>query len=278
MTTELILKEPLLTNSQQLAKACQYVELVDTAEVIPGVKFAHGQEKALYMPAKNKVLGLVSKSYKLVSNREVFMPIYDELCTKYGEANIQAKVFNIDDVKHYATFEVLDRPLVVQKGDLLNPAVSITNSYDGSLRFGVNIGIHRLICANGLKAFEQHISYTKRHTQGLEIPFDLVHDNIDKFPSFREHIQRLTDRQLSHKEILELEEAVKGNTDFPKRFFSDVPLLIHKESERLDVPISAWQVYNGYNHVLSHAPLKMPPEQRAKIDLQVLQQVELFLN
>jgi hypothetical protein len=253
------------------------IEVLNTKYLFPQFKFAHMGEKALFLPSKNKVLGFVSKSYKVVQNKDVFLPIYETLSEKYGEANINTTVHSFNDVKHYVSFEVLDRPLELVKGDLLNPTINVQNSYDGSMRFSLNLGIQRLICGNGLKAFESHISFKKKHTQGLEIPFELVFDSIEAFPSYTQHFTKLMDKQLTQKEVYELEETIKENTDFPKRFFSDVPLIMHREAEQLDTSLNAWLLYNGYNHILNHSDSKLHPEQKSKIDRQVLNLIEEYI-
>jgi len=195
----------LSTQKPVLNDILEPIEVLDTKYLFPQFKFAHMGEKALFLPSKNMVLGFVSKGYKVVQNKDVFIPIYESLIDKYGEQNITTSVSSFNDVKHYVSFEVLDRPLALQKGDLLNPTINVQNSYDGSLRFSLNLGIQRLICGNGLKAFESHISFQKKHTQGLEIPFELVFDSIEAFPSYAHHFTKLMDRQLTQKEVYELE-------------------------------------------------------------------------
>jgi Domain of unknown function (DUF932) len=270
------LKEDFKPQKQTIWDIMEPVQTIDTFDLFPNVQFAQMPEKALFLPSKNKVLGFVSKAYKVVQNKDVFLPIYESLSEKYGQKNINVNVQSYNDVKHYVSFEVLDRPLEIQKGDLLNPSINVQNSYNGSLPFALNLGMQRLICGNGLKAFESHISFQKKHTQGLEIPFEIVYDSIEAFPNYTGYFQKLMDRKLTSNEVLQLEERIKENTDFPKKYFSDVPLIIHQEAQKLDVSLNAWLVYNGYNHILNHSPLKLPPEQKTKIDRQVLKLVEEY--
>lgn len=139
------------------------------------------------------------------------------------------------------------------------------------------MGWHRLICSNGMMAFEQESAIYSKHSSSC-LDFNPIIKMVDKVDEQLGRFRKLTERQLTPKEIEELTEVIRERTLFPKKLIPSVAEVMTREQTELNTHPSAWLLYHGFNYQLNHADIAVHPEFKAKIDFQVLKEVENFLN
>ena len=69
------------------------------------------------------------------------------------------------------------------EGEPFNQQVTITNSYDGSLKIALELAMMRLLCLNGMQGFATAFSQLKKHSERTNIVSDMVTEfaqNMDK--------------------------------------------------------------------------------------------------
>ncbi len=152
-------------------------------------------KKAIVNLTSQRVLGIVSRSYRMVSNREA-LDMADECCrtvfpeTKPGEWDVQATdapstggYCRLDLVHNSAAldFSVLsgaDRP------EVFGPFIRVTNSYNGIRALAFDIGFYRKICDNGMIIPDTIIRFKFPHHRrdiGKTLKFDISHQRLAKF-------------------------------------------------------------------------------------------------
>ncbi len=118
-------------------------------------------KKALVNHDTGRVLGVVSRGYRLVSNREALDWAY--LCCRTAFPDTQPVECRVEvadapatsghchiDLVHNSTTLDLSFVPAADKPDAFGPFVRVTNSYNGLRALAFDIGFHRKVCQNGL--------------------------------------------------------------------------------------------------------------------------------
>jgi hypothetical protein len=153
------------------------------------------EKKAIVNRNTSRVLGIVSRGYRLVSNQEALDLAY-KCCrtvfpeTQPGEWGVNA----IDapstagychiDLAHNST--ALDFSVVpaAQRPDVFGPFIRVTNSYNALRALAFDIGFYRKICKNGMIVPDTIIRFKFTHMRrdiGDTIQFEIAQDRLSKF-------------------------------------------------------------------------------------------------
>jgi hypothetical protein len=152
-------------------------------------------KKAIINSSTHRVLGIVSRGYRLVSNDEA-LGMAQECCrivfpeTKTGEWEVKG----IDapstagychmDLVHNTT--ALDFSFVPadKRPEVFGPFIRVTNSFNGLRALRFDIGFYRKICKNGLIVPDTIIRFKFTHSLrviGENICFEISQDRLTKF-------------------------------------------------------------------------------------------------
>ncbi len=164
---------------------------------------ANGSERRLPVPDKKaivnltnqRVLGIVSRGYRLVSNREA-LDMAHQCCrtvfpeTKPGEweasaidAPSTAGYCHIDLAHNTAALDFSVVP-AAERPDVFGPFIRVTNSYNGLRALAFDIGFYRKICKNGMITRDTIIRFEFTHLRrdiGETIQFEIAKDKLAKF-------------------------------------------------------------------------------------------------
>ena len=186
---------PRLTNLDDVLFPVEEHPVFAIAQTKAGERrFPVQDKKAIVNRSSGRVLGVVSRGYRLVSNREALNMAHD-CCravfpeTKPGEWDVRATDAPASgghcfiDLVHNST--ALDFTFVPAKDrpDAFGPFVRVTNSYNGLRALGFDIGYYRKVCKNGLILPESVIRFKFTHLQrdiGATIRFEIDHDKLAK--------------------------------------------------------------------------------------------------
>ena len=162
----------------------------------------NGGERRLAVPGKkaivngdtHRVLGIVSRSYRLVTNREA-LKMAHQCCrtvfpeTEAGEweanatdAPATAGCCHIDLVHNSTALDFSVVP-AAERPDVFGPFIRVTNSYNGLRALGFDIGFHRKICKNGMIVPDTIIRFKFTHLRrdiGETIQFQIAEDRLAK--------------------------------------------------------------------------------------------------
>ena len=252
------------------------VEVVAKTELFgKEFSFAKGREQAVFLPEKKKVVNDCSKEYVLTTNEDLFLPVYEQLISRYGEGGLDVQLENMDDRRFFVRFLIKNLCFEAQGGDTVVLSVNVQNSYDGSMKKRFSLGYFRKICRNGLFAFSQIIQEEKKHSSFVMPNMKRLFDSLEMMEERQRVFAGLTERVLSPAELAALVVDVKEKVPrFPKKFLHEVPIRLYKEAEKLSLEPNAFLAYNGFNYVLNHGDMLLQPEMREKVDGQVLKLVE----
>jgi hypothetical protein len=153
------------------------------------------EKKAIVNRTNQRVLGIVSRGYRLVTNREA-LEMADQCCrtvfpeTKPGEWNVKAT--DAPSTAGYCHLDLLHNSAALDfncvpaadRPEVFGPFIRVTNSYNGLRALAFDIGFYRKFCKNGLIVPDTIIRFKFTHLQrdiGATIKFDISHNRLAKF-------------------------------------------------------------------------------------------------
>lgn len=260
----------------------EQVELDEQRTILTQHDFGGQYASAIYSPDLNRVLHLAGRQYQLITNRQLIYPIYDKLVDMFGYGGIKATFRSEDDRRFSADFVLNDKTIQVAQKDFVNMMITVQNSYDGSLRHSIGLSYLRQICTNGLMGWRKESLVQHKHNNDFLPNLDEILARLDNLDSQMNNFRKLTERQVTHKEIEKILERLSATKDsFPKKILSEVPFRMHEEAERLETKPNAWLLYNGFNYFLNHdSRIGMGMDIKEKVDRQIVSVIkqELALN
>ena len=152
-----------------------------------------------------------------MSDRYVFVPT-DRILDNFAEAGwyptkafqSKTKKDNVDERKHVIRLSNPEFQPVMKEVGSLSPEILLINSHNGTSGIRMEIGLFRLVCANGLIVRDtQFAQITKRHsgTDKEEI-FRILYEAGNKFPDIWNKISEYKSINLSNRQRVDF--AVKA--------------------------------------------------------------------
>lgn len=258
------------------------VKLVKSVELFPGFSFTKQNEFSVVVDnnGDDLIVNQVSKVYHLVKNEDIIKPLQKLFSGMEFEITGKQRF----DSRFYFDFIFKDKNLAIMDGDLIFPKLRVNNSYDGRVKYSMDMGFYRLICSNGLvvpiKGFEdKNIKIKMRHTPSLGAKFEnepieeMVSDFLDSYTNYVKPF-----KELSKKKINNLEDTINDvieNTKFSSRKAEEVFNIIIEEQGRLKAKTpNAWLLYSGFNNVLNHGGMERDFHKVQMLDQQILTYIQ----
>lgn len=160
-------------------------------------------KKAIVNCSTGRVLGVVSRDYRLVTNKQALAWAYEccravfprhrsaEWAVSATDAPATGGHCHIDLVHRSAALDFGDvRP--GQRPEAFGPFIRVTNSYNGLRALAFDIGFHRKVCRNGLIAPDTIIQFKFSHQRRdlrTSIAFEVAHDRVARLQrQFESHL------------------------------------------------------------------------------------------
>jgi len=226
-----------------------------------------------------RVLGVVSRGYRLVSNREA-LAWARQCCTKaFPETKASEWIVDASDapcsgghcfidLRHNST--ILDFSLVHpdDRPDVFGPFIRVTNSYNGLRALTFDIGFFRKVCKNGLISPRSIIRFQFTHSRRdipAEIYFEIDQNKLSAWKNdFNQYIGGLRQCSVPFESFQPLLQGVLC-IDQPKNIQRDSLLaaawenlsfhvrnLCKKYAE--EIGENAYAVFNAITDFASHPP------------------------
>jgi hypothetical protein len=125
-----------------------------------------------------QVLGVTSDKYGLLLNTDLVKTV-DEVLTNKGLDYERKITVARDGATMYGRYEFPNELRKIQKvGDEMGMRITIRNSYDRTSFAGLELGMLRLVCTNGMKAMRRAFGFNQKHSRKLSL--DGVSDAIER--------------------------------------------------------------------------------------------------
>ena len=217
--------------------------------------------KAIVRQDNGKLISIMSNTYKLVPNREVILPLLQELHKLDNKWVIDSSHSFADDNRMRLQVTFPDLKLNDGRSDI-SLSLFLHNSYDGSEGVRLFWGAIKEICTNGMVFGTLLSKYYRRHTAGLDISNlkEKLESTYDKIPVLKHRIDILQDTKVTPKFRRDVEEQMGKKM---VKYIGDQ----EKQNKRAS---NLWVLFNLVTYYISHMI-----EKRLRADYQ-LQASRLF--
>jgi len=156
------------------------------------------------------VLSCMTEEYKVVDNRSVVNKVQKVLRGTQTEL-VEAKTFS-GGQRAIWKWNFPKTEVKVNKGDLINPQLIVSNSYDGSTSVNIMGGAFRLVCLNGLTIGNVLTSKKAVH-KNSNTSIDQLEDNISRTVGmlveiFETEFPNLINTKLKKRHIIEMSKLM----------------------------------------------------------------------
>lgn len=218
--------------------------------------------KGVYRSDNNELISVVSKNYKLIQNKDVIMPLLDDLSNLDSKWIIDKSHSFVNDkrMRLQITFPDL---LIDDNESKSSLSLFIHNSYDMSEGVRLFWGGIRQICTNGMVFMKISEKFYSKHSKNAEIinMHEKIKKTYDEIPSIQRRIQILNAISANESKLI---------NNIEKEYGKGIGNYVNDEIQGKQ--LSMWQLYNILTYYISHY---VTLEQRAKYQIKTSRLFEL---
>lgn len=215
---------------------------------------------ALIREDNNRVIGVVSPRYQVITNQEIVEPLERAL----NNTSLKWKYGNIISVKGGSKsfidiiFPNESVKISNRVGDIISFKCTIINSFDGSHRFSINIGAVRLICSNGMTTMDKdnNASIVFKHSKNkinFELMIDMIIQSINKFKLKSNFYINLTKDNIDVQTGIEEIESICKDLNFSKKWTNQCKNIWLSKYDTNMIPNNRWGIYNTFTEYFTHS-------------------------
>jgi len=267
----------------ELLPICFPVFKVESVELSknPNMLYNSGNAYAIvarWLDGKEKTLNYCSSVYKLIENSLILEPLIPVLESKFKHLDIS--VGNDWD----AQFNVKISPVVPSfslKSEVIKPAITFTNSYDGKVLAQALGGLVRyMVDEKGVvtKSFASYLqglsfAYTFKHSNeniySMLAISGLIDQYVADFKTIETQIETMKAVNVEKPTSNKLEKLIRklaSGTVFPLKEIEETINRIQYESEVFDTDPTLWSIYISMNYILETSESELTMKARMDAD------------
>jgi hypothetical protein len=221
--------------------------------------------EAILRADTREVLGVVSPGYRMIEHKDA-VESAEQILNQIGKWDRTSVETTKKGARLFVKYAFMDMKFKVTRRngqeDSVAPTLTLSNSYDGLLRFGFVLGAYQFICSNGLRIGHDIFEIVHKHTEGLELD-GILTNAVNAMEHFRE---------MTYPRYLELAETPVGNI----REYLEHLVIERHVPRRLTEKVAnqtitdpsvqtMWDFYSEFTHVLTHRADKMGYERKDQV-------------
>lgn len=235
------------------------VELtLPNGEIVP-------DKKAIIDKNSEEYVSTVGSNYQLISNREIFTQFANVLRASSLDTTDMKVRPTITKSRSYVQFTFPKHSVEIREGDVTELQICARNSYDGSLRFSLEIGGFRLLCSNGMGIGSYTNVFSNKHSSGYDADkmAAYLETAVEVFNVAGDEWKKMTEIKVTDDQALEVlrimteksgnetyTEVMEGKNGVLKK------ALIEWERYQKELGLNKFALYNTVTHLSSHATTK----------------------
>ena len=199
--------------------------------------------KAIVREDNGKLVSIMKDSYQLVPNREVILPLLEQLHKLDTNWNIDPSHSFADDNRMRLQVTFPELKMNDGRSDIAL-SLFLHNSYDGSEGVRMFWGAIRFICSNGMVFGNVLSKYYRKHTSGLEINNlkTQLESTYQKIPVIQHRIEMLRNTNVTKKTRRDVEDHLGKHV---------IKYIIEQEKQNKRAA-NLWVLYNIITYYVSH--------------------------
>jgi phage/plasmid-like protein (TIGR03299 family) len=217
--------------------------------------------KSLVRDRDEKLLGIVSKAYHPLQNKQAFN-WFDPLLHE-GDVTLEAAGSLKGGKRIWVLAKIQMQPLEIQDGDTIQPYLLLHNSHDGSTAIWIQFTTIRVVCWNTLSWAassryndeKNHKALRIRHHSNISEKLTVAQQALDlarqTFSYAVDEYKAMAQKPIS-SELLELYIGNILQSDDPTEHKAFPCILANFEEGRGNQGKTLWDAYNGFTEWLDH--------------------------
>ena len=202
--------------------------------------------KALVRADTDELLSVVTNRYQLLLHKDAC----NILDRAFERVDLTPEVYKVQNKGHRLDFIINIPELEVTDGQSgIQYSFWITNGYGGVTSFGLQAGMFRLLCFNGMILGDKEINWRRRHTGSLIGDAEnMIEGILTTLPQAQDHMQREIDKFQSYGFGMapdKQHESIVSLCELPIKYKELT------QSCEYDTPKTMWDSYNIVTSVLS---------------------------
>jgi len=199
--------------------------------------------KAIVREDNGKLVSIMKDSYQLVPNREVILPLLEQLHSLDTNWIIDPSHSFADSNRMRLQVTFNDLTLNDGRSDIAL-SLFLHNSYDGSEGVRMFWGAIRGICSNGMVFGNVLAKYYRKHTSGLEIKNlkSQLESTYEKIPVIKHRIEILQNTNVTKKMRRDVEDHLGKH----------VIKYVNSQEKQFKKAANLWVLYNLITYYISH--------------------------
>lgn len=217
-------------------------------EIIPDRKSIIRKDTGAY-------ISTVGKNYSIIDNRNYFESITENL-TEGGIDYIPKQVWTEGNGKRTTMIVTLPQfKMYSGTSEQMDMELRIRNSFDTTLAADAIMGFLRLICTNGMTAFEREFQMKMRHKGDIK---KKTEETVELYQNFEGVYER-------NKQRIEMMGNTEGNKDKIAAYIGNGTMTsqpifkgerwatkIHEEWMQINQAVNLFALYNMFTEIISH--------------------------
>ena len=199
--------------------------------------------KAIVREDNDKLISIMKDSYQLVPNRDVIMPLLEQLHNLDTNWIIDPSHSFVENSRMRLQVTFPDLTMNDGRSDIAL-SLFLHNSYDGSEGVRMFWGAIRGICSNGMVFGNVLAKYYRKHTSGLEVKNlkAQLESTYEKIPVIKHRIGILQNTNVTKKVRRDVEDHLGKN----------VIRYISEQEKQYKRAANLWVLYNLITYYISH--------------------------
>lgn len=224
-------------------------ELIDIyAKNNQGEQIKINKKKAIYRPDLDKVVTITSPQYTVLKHNQGIEAVFNAFDSHDIAYDISKLILPSDGNRMFLHLRHPKQYTIGDLDDKVQMETIVTNSLDGSLPFGMELGCYRLICKNGMRAWRKDFAVRRRHyvfnPQEVVEQYMIQHKRFEK--EFLPFFNLCTQSKISRQKGLELISALS----IAKKYQKLATQLWYKDDEQTGKTL--WTLYNCCTRIATH--------------------------
>lgn len=215
------------------------------------------------------VLGVTTDQYAIMQNERMMETAHKAL-RKVGLTGADERITVAGEgARIYVDYTFRDRTLKVGVGDLVGYSLRLKNSFDRSIRYGVDLGFLRLACLNGMATLEKEFCADRKHAGNLEdakVDFlaKAMETALKRGPEALKVFQQLGNVSLSDEHGLFTLGNLERKGILSGQVREGIQAIWEKPRRAVDKARNLYNLYNAATEYLTHEVAKERNEYASK--------------
>lgn len=278
----------------EIKAICFPVMKIPTIELMKNPLMKFNSENSFAIVAtlptnEEKTLNICSDVYKLVENSAILEPLIPVLETKFKSLDVTVKSTN--DAQFFVKVAPT-KPSFGTGNEVILPAISFVNSYDGKIKAQAIGGLVRYLVDDKGKVSMVFSTYLK----GLSFVYEFKHSNSDiysmtevanhidlyilTFPDVLQQIDLLKQvdvKKATSAKIEKLVRKISMGTQFPLKSIPETVERVIYEMDVFECNLNLWMLYTSMNFVLETSEATLSQKLRMETDNKIFANIQQLI-